>query len=71
MEIRKLRKVGNSLVFTVSAREARRLGIAEGDLVQADLTPVEVTRAARPELRAAIDRVIDRCLSALIYLRDR
>ena len=27
--------------------------------------------AVRPELRAAIDRVIDRCLPALLYLRDR
>jgi antitoxin component of MazEF toxin-antitoxin module len=71
MEMRKLRRVGNSLVLTVSASEARRLGLAEGDLVHADLTPLEVTAAVRPELRAAVDRVIDRCLPALLYLRDR
>jgi antitoxin component of MazEF toxin-antitoxin module len=69
--IRKLRRVGNSLVLTVPATEARSLGLSEGDLVHAVLTPLEVTNALRPEVRVAVDRVIGRCQAALEYLKDR
>lgn len=55
--VKRVRRSGNSLVITIRKDEAVRLGIAEGDLVEVSIRPLELRRPMRPELRAAFDQV--------------
>jgi antitoxin component of MazEF toxin-antitoxin module len=67
----KLRKVGNSYVVTVPREEIERLGIVEGQLVEVQLTPLEVRHVMSPQIREAFERSWARSEHAYRYLTDR
>ena len=48
---RVVREVGNSYVVTIPKREVARLGIKAGDMVDVEITPLQVRPTLRPELR--------------------
>lgn len=67
----KIRKVGNSLVVTIPKDEAERLQLAEGDLVDLDVQPLEIRPRMRPEVREAFERSWKKSEAAYRYLADR
>ena len=67
----KLRKVGNSYVVTIPKEEVERLAIEEGQLVEIQVTPLEVRRIMSPQIRAAFERSWARSERAYRYLIDR
>jgi antitoxin component of MazEF toxin-antitoxin module len=67
----RLRRSGNSYVITIPRDEVERNGWHEGQLLEIDLTPLEVRPMLRPELRQAIDDRWERNEDALRSLADR
>ena len=64
----KVREVGNSYVVTIPKKEAERLGLKPGDLVEVALTPLETRPTLGPELRAVFERYWERDEEAYRYL---
>lgn len=64
----KVREVGNSYVVTIPKKEAERLGLKPGDLVDVAITPLETRPTLRPELRAIFDKYWERDEAAYRYL---
>ncbi len=67
----KLRKVGNSYVVTIPKEEVERLAIEEGQLIEIQVTPLEVRRVMSPPIKAAFERSWARSEQAYRYLVDR
>ena len=63
-----LRKNGNSVVVTIPREELEAAGVAVGDTVNLTLTPVEVRPRLRADMRAIIDRELEKWRPALDYL---
>jgi putative addiction module antidote len=51
----KVREVGNSYVVTIPKKEAQRLGLKAGDLVDVAITPLETRPTLSAELREAFE----------------
>ncbi len=70
-EPQKIRRSGNSYVVTIPKETIERLGLKEHDLVQIELSPLDVVPRLRPELKEAADAVWERHEPGLRYLADR
>ncbi|MCL5110576.1 MAG: hypothetical protein M1401_17260 [Chloroflexi bacterium] len=71
MVVGKVRRVGNSLVVTISKAEAEVLELREGDLVTMDIRKAEVRPVLRPGLRNLAEESWQRNQSGYRYLADR
>lgn len=71
MTQQKLRKVGNSYVVTIPKEEVERLGIEEGQLLEVQVTPLEVRPVMSRAVREAFERSWARSERAYRYLVDR
>ena len=67
----RVRRSGNSLVVTIPKEDAERLGIAEGDMVELSIQPLELRPRMRPELRAAFEASWARNEAGYRYLAGR
>ena len=68
MITQRIRKVGNSYVVTLPRAEMERRHLREGDLVQLDVTPLEVRHRLPPDLQAAFDETWAEDQEAYRYL---
>jgi antitoxin component of MazEF toxin-antitoxin module len=50
MIVGRVRKSGNSLILTIPRDEAEKYGITAGDLVAADIRPVDIRPRLEPDL---------------------
>lgn len=50
MILGKVRKSGNSLILTIPREEAEKYGITAGDMVAADIRPVDIRPRLAPDL---------------------
>jgi antitoxin component of MazEF toxin-antitoxin module len=66
----KLRKVGNSFVVTIPRAEVERRGLRAGDLVDVQVTPLDVRRRLPPDLQAAFDETWAEDREAYRYLAE-
>lgn len=67
----RVRRAGNSLVVTIPKDDAERLGIAEGDIVELSVQPLELRPKMSPDLRAAFEASWKRNEAGYRYLADR
>ncbi|HEY3081871.1 MAG TPA: AbrB/MazE/SpoVT family DNA-binding domain-containing protein [Chloroflexota bacterium] len=70
MITQKLRKVGNSYVVTIPRAEVERQQLHEGDLVDVQVTPLEVRRRLPPDLQAAAEASLREHSAAYRYLAE-
>ena len=68
MITQRIRKVGNSYVVTIPRAELERQHLAEGDLVQLAVTPLEVRRRLPAEVLAAAEASFREHEAAYRYL---
>ena len=66
-----VRRDGESLVVIIPDDDAKRLGIAEGDVVEVGLQQLELRPKMRPELRAAFEASWARNEAGYRYLAGR
>jgi antitoxin component of MazEF toxin-antitoxin module len=66
----KLRKVGNSYVVTIPRDEVSRRGLREGDLLEIQVTLLEVRHRLPPDLQAAFDETWAEDQEAYRYLAE-
>jgi putative addiction module antidote len=66
----KLRKVGNSYVVTIPRAEVERQQLREGDLVDVQVTPLDVRRRLPPDLQAAAEASLREHSAAYRYLAE-
>ncbi len=71
MIVGKVRKSGNSLILTIPKEEADRHGIAPGDMVMADIRPVDIRPRLAPDLRRHAEESFSYNESGLRALADR
>lgn len=64
----KVREVGNSYVVTIPKKEAERLGLKPGDLVDVSITPLETRPTLNAELREIFEKYWERDEEAYRYL---
>lgn len=69
--IKKVWRVGNSLVVSITEEEAEKLDIHEGDLANVQLQKIELPPVIRPEVREALKRAIVELAPDLEYLKDK
>lgn len=63
-----LRRNGNSVVITIPREELERVGAHEGDMVEVQIRPVDITPRLTPALKAALKIELENGREALEYL---
>ena len=69
--IKKVWRVGDSLMVSMTREEAEKLGIQEGDPVDVPIQKIGMRAAMRPEVRAALEQAAIKLASDLEYLKDQ
>lgn len=69
--IQQLRKAGNSFAVTVPKEVVERNGWKEGQLLDVELTELEVRPKMSPEVQAAFDATEEDAAPAMEYLASR
>ena len=69
--IQQLRKAGNSFAVTVPKEVVERNGWKEGQLLDVELTELEVRPKMSPEVQAVFDATWEDTAPALEYLASR